>query len=117
MSLFCIDTALADPAVVTKAPDTVPEFANANRIQSRPAVPNALLLIVIDEVAAPVLVMPVTLCAVEPVAHPRSVLLLRLVVAPVAELLAPTSAVVLPVVEVSIPLLVNGPPETPVVVV
>src|ERR1044071_7018078 len=82
-------------------PVSAPEFAKAYRIQPRAAVPSKLLLRVIVPVAAPVLVSPVTACTVEEVAQPRSVLVLRLGLAPVDELRAPTKVAVAPVVEVS----------------
>ena len=66
--------------------------------------PSKLLLRAIVPVAAPVLVIPVPACTVDDVAHPRSVLLLRLGLAPVEELRAPTNVAVAPVVEVSVPL-------------
>ena len=89
-------------------PTNVPKLATAYLTQPRVAVPNALLLIVMVPVVAPVLAIPVNVWLVIEVAQPRRVLLLMFAVAPVVaqrmntELLAPGG-----LVEVRTPLLLR----------
>src|ERR1051326_4135394 len=103
-SLLLMERAAAAPAPESSMPVKVPEFAKAYLTQPRPAVPKALLFSDMVPVTAPVLVMPVTTCAVDDVANPRRVLLDKLLVAPVAAFLMKTD-VPEPVVEVSVPAL------------
>jgi hypothetical protein len=103
-SLLLIESVAAAARALALMPVSAPELANAYLTQPSAEVPSALLLIATDVVFAPVLVMPVTACAVDEVAKPRSVLVFILNVAPVPEFRIKTE-VPPPVVEVSVPAL------------
>ena len=107
-----MERAAAAPAPESSMPVKTPELAKAYLTQPTPspAVPRELVLIVTEVVLAPVLVMPVTVWDVDEVAKLRSVLLLRLRVAPVVAPRMKTD-VPTPVVEVRVPALDRLPPD------